>query len=78
MIAEANIFHLLWSRSSATSPECRKEWRSALQREPTERFIKPWFWRQPLAPLPDEFASIASRSSMSRSRRIFLRPETWF
>ena len=77
-IAEANIFHLLWSRSSATSPECRKEWRSALQREPTERFIKPWFWRQPLAPLPDEFAQHRISFKYEPLKRHLLRPETWF
>ena len=78
MIAEANIFHLLWSRSSATSPECRKEWRSALQREPTERFIKPWFWRQPLPPLPDEFAQHRISFKYEPLKRHLLRPETWF
>ncbi|HEY7342907.1 MAG TPA: toll/interleukin-1 receptor domain-containing protein [Ktedonobacterales bacterium] len=78
MIAEANIFHLLWSRSSAASPECRKEWRSALQREPTERFIKPWFWKQPLAPLPDEFTQHRISFKYEPLKRHLLRPETWF
>jgi hypothetical protein len=41
MIAKANLFHLLWSRHSARSPDCHKEILFALRREPTERFIKP-------------------------------------
>ena len=54
---EANVFHLLWSPHSAASAECHKEWIAALQREPSERFIKQWFWRKPLSAPPAEFVA---------------------
>jgi hypothetical protein len=78
MIEAANVFHLLWSQSSAGSPECRKEWLAALQREPSERFIKPWFWKQPLSPVPGEFAEHRISFKYEPLRRSLWRPETWF
>ncbi len=78
MIAEANIFHLLWSHGSARSIECQKEWLSALQREPTERFIKPWYWKQPLPPLPEEFSQHRISFKYEPLKRRLLRPATWF
>lgn len=78
MIAEAKIFHLLWSRNSASSPECRKEWLSALQREPTERFIKPWYWKKPLGALPDEFMQHRISFKYEPLKRSLWRPATWF
>ena len=39
MITQANVFHLLWSPHTAVSTECRKEWMTALAREPSERSI---------------------------------------
>jgi hypothetical protein len=77
-IAEANVFHLLWSPSSAASAECRKEWMAALQREPSERFIKPWFWRKPLSAPPAEFAEHRISFKYEPLRRSFWRPSTWF
>jgi hypothetical protein len=77
-IAEANVFHLLWSPSSAASAECRKEWMAALQREPSERFIKPWFWRKPLSAPPAEFAEHRISFKYEPLRRSLWRPSTWF
>ena len=78
MIAAAKVFHLLWSGHSAASPECRKEWLSALQREPSERFIKPWFWKQPLTPPPSEFTQHRISFKYEPLKRSFWRPSTWF
>jgi hypothetical protein len=77
-IAEANVFHLLWSPHSAASVECRKEWMAALQREPSERFIKPWFWRKPLSAPPAEFAQHRISFKYEPLRRSLWRPSTWF
>lgn len=78
MIAAAKVFHLLWSRNSAGSFECRKEWLSALQREPSERFIKPWFWKQPLTPPPTEFVQHRISFKYEPLKRSLWRPSTWF
>lgn len=78
MIAAASIFHLLWSPHSAASGECRKEWLAALGREPSERFIKPWYWRQPLGTLPAEFVQHRISFRYEPLRRHWLRPWTWF
>ena len=77
MIAGARVFHLLWSPTSAGSVECKKEWTAALLREPTERFIKPWYWRQPLPAPPSEFAQHHISFRYQRLRRKFWKPETW-
>jgi hypothetical protein len=77
-IAEANVFHLLWSPHSAASVECHKEWMAALQREPSERFIKPWFWRKPLSAPPAEFVAHHISFKYEPLRRSFWRPSTWF
>jgi hypothetical protein len=77
-IAEANVFHLLWSPHSAASGECRKEWMTALQREPSERFIKPWFWHQPLSAPPQEFVEHRISFKYEPLRRSLWRPATWF
>lgn len=78
MIASARVFHLLWSPTSASSAECRKEWMAALLREPSERFIKPWFWKQPFIPPPPEFVQHHISFRYQRLRRRLLKPETWF
>ncbi len=78
MIAAAKIFHLLWSHNSAGSPECRKEWLSALQREPSERFIKPWFWKRPLTPPPTEFVAHRISFKYEPLKRSLWKPSTWF
>lgn len=77
MIAGAGVFHLLWSPASARSAECRKEWMAALHREPSERFIKPWFWRQPLVAPPPELAQHHISFRYQRLRRKLLKPRTW-
>jgi TIR domain len=77
-IAESNIFHLLWSPHSAASVECRKEWLIALQREASERFIKPWFWRKPLSAPPAEFVQHRISFKYEPLRRSLWRPSTWF
>jgi hypothetical protein len=77
-IAEANVFHLLWSPHSAASVECRKEWMIALQREASERFIKPWFWRKPLSAPPAEFVQHRISFKYEPLRRSLWRPSTWF
>jgi hypothetical protein len=77
MMTAAKVFHLLWSGHSAASPECRKEWLSALQREPTERFIKPWFWKQPLTPPPSEFTQHRISFKYEPLKRSLWRPGTW-
>jgi hypothetical protein len=78
MIAESNIFHLLWSSHSAGSLECRKEWQAALQREASERYIKPWFWKQPIVRVPEEFAEHRISFKYEPLRRSLWRPSTWF
>ena len=78
MIAAAKVFHLLWSYNSAKSSECRKEWLSALQREPSERFIKPWFWKQPLTPPPTEFVQHRISFKYEPLKRSLWKPQTWF
>lgn len=78
MIRAANVFHLLWSGASAHSPEVRKEWLLALQAaDKGERFIRPWYWQQPLVPPPPELQErkISFRYEHLR-RRLFL-PSTW-
>jgi hypothetical protein len=77
-IAESNVFHLLWSPHSAASVECRKEWMIALQREASERFIKPWFWRKPLSAPPAEFVQHRISFKYEPLRRSLWRPSTWF
>ena len=77
-IAESNVFHLLWSPHSAASVECRKEWMIALQREASERFIKPWFWRKPLSAPPTEFVQHRISFKYEPLRRSLWRPSTWF
>jgi hypothetical protein len=77
-IAEANVFHLLWSPHSAASVECRREWMLALQREASERFIKPWFWRKPLSAPPAEFVQHRISFKYEPLRRRLWPPSTWF
>jgi hypothetical protein len=78
MIEAANVFHLLWSPHSARSLECRKEWLAALRREPSERFIKPWYWKQPLDPPPSELVEQRISFKYEPLRRSLWRPATWF
>ena len=78
MIRAANVFHLLWSDSAAKSPEVRKEWMLALQTNKDVRFIRPWYWQQPLASPPDELRARKISFRYEHLRRRMLRPSTWF
>ncbi len=77
MIDAASIFHLLWSRHSAASVECRKEWQRALHREASERFIKPWYWKKPLVPPPPEFTAHHISFRYQHLKRKWWNPATW-
>jgi TIR domain len=77
MVDAAQVFHLLWSRYSASSGECRKEWSHALQRESAERFIKPWYWQKPLVTPPSEFATHHISFRYQRLKRKWWNPKTW-
>ncbi len=77
MIQAANVFHLLWSRHSAASDYVRKEWTSALASGKGERFIRPWYWRKPLAPPPSEMEARKVSFKYERLKRRFLKPSTW-
>jgi hypothetical protein len=78
MIRAASIFHLLWSDASARSPEVRKEWALALSANNAERFIRPWYWQQPLAPPPPEFSARRISFRYEHLRRRLFNPATWF
>jgi hypothetical protein len=77
MIRAANVFHLLWSDAAAQSPEVRKEWLLALQTSRDVRFIRPWYWQQPLAPPPDELRARKISFRYEHLRRSLFRPSTW-
>jgi hypothetical protein len=77
MIRAANVFHLLWSDAAAQSPEVRKEWLLALQTSRDARFIRPWYWQQPLAPPPDELRARKISFRYEHLRRSLFRPSTW-
>lgn len=78
MIEAANVFHLLWSNASAHSPEVRKECLRALASQKGERFIRPWYWQQPLVTPPAEMQARRISFRYERLRRRLLRPSTWF
>mgnify|MGYP005853289321 CR=1 FL=1 len=57
MIDQSAVFQLFWSKHSAASRYCRKEWEHALKYvESRERFIQPVYWEQPLYNPPPELA----------------------
>jgi TIR domain len=78
MIRAANVFHLLWSDASARSNEVRKEWVLALASAKGERFIRPWYWQQPIAPPPPELATRKISFRYEHLRRKLFNPATWF
>src|SRR5258706_309235 len=78
MIAEAKIFHLLWSPNSAGPFEGRKGGLPALRGEPKGGFIKPWYWKKPLPPLPDEFVQHRISFKYEPLKRSLWKPQTWF
>lgn len=78
MIRAENVFHLLWSDASAQSPEVRKEWLLALNRPTSEKFIRPWYWQQPIVTPPEELRARKISFRYEHLRRKFLHPSTWF
>lgn len=78
MIRASNVFHLLWSDAAAQSVEVRKEWMLALESRSDTRFIRPWFWQQPIAPPPPELSARKISFRYEHLRRSLLRPSTWF
>ncbi len=77
MIRTARVFHLLWSDASAQSAEVRKEWALALECQKGEKFIRPWYWQQPIAPPPPELQARKISFRYEHLRRRLLRPSTW-
>lgn len=77
MIRSANVFHLLWSDASAQSAEVRKEWALALECQKGEKFIRPWYWQQPIVPPPPELRARKISFRYEHLRRKLLRPSTW-
>ncbi|MCL4251191.1 MAG: TIR domain-containing protein [Anaerolineae bacterium] len=55
LIEQADIFQLFWSSAAADSRYVRQEWEYALQHG---RQIRPVYWQQPIAKVPDELRSI--------------------
>jgi hypothetical protein len=78
MIQTANVFHLLWSPHAAASNEVQKEWMGALTSGKGERFIRPWYWRKPLAPPPTPMRERKISFRYQRLKRRLLKPSTWF
>ncbi len=59
MIDDSAAFQLFWSRSSAQSEYCRKEWQHALKHKLSHpRFIQPVWWREPMPAPPSELADL--------------------
>ena len=54
MIADADVFQLFWSDPASRSPYVEQEWREALRLADGKggAFIRPIYWRKPLAPVP--------------------------
>ena len=77
MIQSASVFHLLWSRQSATSDYVRKEWTLALNSPKGARFVRPWYWREPLVKPPPEFEARKISFRFEPLKRELLRPSTW-
>jgi len=55
MIEQADIFQLFWSSSAAGSRYVEQEWRHALE---TRRQIRPVYWEQPIAKVPDDLRNL--------------------
>jgi hypothetical protein len=56
-IDEADVFQLYWSETARRSRYVEQEWRHALGRD-IPNFIRPLYWKQPLAPIPQELAGL--------------------
>jgi len=53
-IERARIFQLFWSENYNLSGNCRMEWEYALEQNKEEGYIRPVYWKSPLAPKPPE------------------------
>ena len=58
LIEQADIFQLFWSQAAAQSPYVRQEWQHALSLERDDYFIRPVYWVEPIAPVPDALSHI--------------------
>lgn len=59
MIGESAVFQLFWSRYSAQSSHCRREWENALRYlDERPRFIRPVWWQEPMPTPPPELADL--------------------
>ncbi len=60
MIERADVFQLFWSEPASRSPYVEQEWREALRLAGRKggAFIRPIYWQQPLAPVPEPLADI--------------------
>jgi hypothetical protein len=53
----ADVFQLFWSENARHSKHVEREWRHALaQRDKPERFIRPVYWKEPMAKAPPELS----------------------
>jgi len=60
-IRRASVFQLFWSERAAQSAYVADEWRCALRERdvrPDPYFLRPVYWREPLAPYPEELREI--------------------
>ncbi|MGC9317649.1 MAG: TIR domain-containing protein [Armatimonadota bacterium] len=57
LIDAADVFQLFWSPNAAQSPYVEQEWQHALTRD-AGSFIRPIYWRQPMADPPAELAHV--------------------
>jgi hypothetical protein len=55
LIDKADIFQLFWSQAAADSKFVQQEWEYALK---MKREIRPVYWSQPIAPVPDALNAI--------------------
>lgn len=53
LIADADVFQLLWSRNSMRSPHVRREWECALALNRVS-FVRPTYWEVPLPEAPEQ------------------------
>jgi len=57
-IDSADIFQLFWSDTASQSRYVEQEWRHAFQHPKGESFIRPVYWKKPMAPPPAELSRI--------------------
>jgi len=57
-IDSADVFQLFWSDTASRSRYVEQEWRHAFQHPKGESFIRPVYWKKPMAPPPAELSRI--------------------